>query len=174
MSNISLYVPKLEDYWFEQQVLSDEETMNYNAGYDVSYYGYHYDTGCIDFPNENWLNWYNAKISDPTFYYAYILDENTNDFIGYVNYKMDVSTKSASMGIVINAKHRGKGYMRLAMAEFIKTAKQNGVKKLTDTVPASRSGALKVFFDCGFVVANEIQGVKFNKPDLVYEIELNL
>ena len=28
--------------------------MSYNAGYDVSYYGYHYDTGCIDFPEEKW------------------------------------------------------------------------------------------------------------------------
>ena len=174
MNSVKLYIPKAEDMWFRAECMADPATMSYNAGYDVSYSGYHYDTGCIDFPKENWLNWYNTKISDPTFYYAYILDENTNDFVGYVNYKMDTLTKSASMGILINAKYRGCGYMRPAMAEFIKTAKQNGVKTLTDTVPASRSGALKVFFDCGFVIANEIQGVKFNKPDLVYEIELNL
>ena len=50
MTNIELYIPKLEDYWYEAKLQSDPDTMNYNAGYDVSYYGYHYDTGCIDFP----------------------------------------------------------------------------------------------------------------------------
>ena len=50
MKNIELYIPKLEDYWYEEKLESDPLTMSYNAGYDVSYYGYHYDTGCIDFP----------------------------------------------------------------------------------------------------------------------------
>lgn len=35
--------------------------MSYNKGYDVSYYGYHYDTGCIDFPKEKWEETYNKK-----------------------------------------------------------------------------------------------------------------
>ena len=50
MKNICLYIPKLNDYWYEEKVQSDPLTMSYNAGYDVSYYGYHYDTGFIDFP----------------------------------------------------------------------------------------------------------------------------
>lgn len=54
MKNITLYVPSLDDYWYEQRVQSNPLSMNYNAGYDVSYYGYHYDTGCIDFPKEKW------------------------------------------------------------------------------------------------------------------------
>ena len=40
--NISLYIPTLEDYWYEQKVQSDPLSMDYNAGYDVSYFGYHY------------------------------------------------------------------------------------------------------------------------------------
>ena len=54
MKNITLCVPSLDDYWYEQRVQSNPLSMNYNAGYDVSYYGYHYDTGCIDFPKEKW------------------------------------------------------------------------------------------------------------------------
>ena len=54
MKNISLYIPKIEDYWYEEKIQSDPLSMNYNAGQDVSYYGYHYDTGCIDFPKEKW------------------------------------------------------------------------------------------------------------------------
>ena len=54
MNNVSLYVPKLQDYWYEQKLLSDSKTMSYNAGYDVSYDGYNYETGCIDFPESKW------------------------------------------------------------------------------------------------------------------------
>ena len=54
MSRISLYIPSLDDYWYEQKLEEDPETMSYNAGYDVSYAGYHYDGGCIDFPKESW------------------------------------------------------------------------------------------------------------------------
>lgn len=174
MKQVKLYIPKVEDMWFRAECMSDPETMSYNAGYDVTYAGYHYDTGCIDFDKGNWASWHKEKMSDPNFYYAYIVDCESNNFVGYVNYKLNPKTKKASMGIVINAKYRGNGYMRLAMAEFIATAKQNGVKALTDTVPDSRKGALKVFFDLGFRVASEIQGIKFKKPDLVYEIELGL
>ena len=37
MKNISLYVPELKDYYYEEMVESDPLTMSYNAGYDVSY-----------------------------------------------------------------------------------------------------------------------------------------
>lgn len=62
--NLSLYIPTLEDYWYEEKLESDPETMNYNKGYDVSYYGYHYDTGCIDFPKEKWEETYNKRIKE--------------------------------------------------------------------------------------------------------------
>lgn len=51
---LSLYIPKIEDYWYEEKLQSDPATMSYNAGYDVSYFGYHYDNGCIEFPKEKW------------------------------------------------------------------------------------------------------------------------
>ena len=54
MKNVSLYVPKIKDFWFRQRCMQDPETMNYNAGYDVCFSGYHYDTGCIDFPKSEW------------------------------------------------------------------------------------------------------------------------
>ena len=52
MKNIELVIPKLNQYSYEQKLESDSKTMSYNAGYDVSYFGYHYNTGCIDFPKE--------------------------------------------------------------------------------------------------------------------------
>lgn len=52
MMKISFHVPDLNEYGYEQQLESDPLSMSYNAGYDVSYPGYHYDSGCIDFPEE--------------------------------------------------------------------------------------------------------------------------
>ena len=58
MKNIELVVPKLEEYYYEQKLEEDPNTMSYNNGYNVSYEGYHYDTGCIDFPKDKWKSSY--------------------------------------------------------------------------------------------------------------------
>ena len=58
MEKLVLYIPKREDLWFYQQMMSDPETMSYNAGWDVDYEGYHRDTGCIDCPDEALADWY--------------------------------------------------------------------------------------------------------------------
>ena len=50
---LTLVIPELKDYWYEKKLNEDPASMSYNAGYDVSYSGYHYDTGTIDFPEEN-------------------------------------------------------------------------------------------------------------------------
>ena len=57
---LELYIPKLEDLWFYQQMTSDPETMSYNANWDVDYDGYHRDTGCIDHPDETLADWYDS------------------------------------------------------------------------------------------------------------------
>ena len=41
MKNIELVIPKLNQYSYEQKLESDPKTMSYNAGYDVTYFGYH-------------------------------------------------------------------------------------------------------------------------------------
>ena len=61
MENIELYVPKLDDYWYEEEIENDPLTMSYDAGFNVSYYGYHYDTGCIDFPKGKWKEKYDKE-----------------------------------------------------------------------------------------------------------------
>ena len=63
MKKVTLYIPKVEDLWFRQACMKDPATMSYNAGYDVTYSGYHYDTGCIDFPESEWEFWLNKKIT---------------------------------------------------------------------------------------------------------------
>ena len=151
--------------------MEDPATMEYNAGYDVSYDGYHYDTGCIDFPEHLWQNWADTKLKNSNFFYAYILDNETGNFVGYCNFNKNPETGKASMGIVIKSEFHGKGYMRPAMSLLIEKAKEKGVKFLTDTVPTNRERALKVFYDLGFEKVGEFMSKKFNEPEVVAEIE---
>lgn len=171
---VKLYIPKLEDLWFRQECMSDPKTMNYNAGYNVSYDGYHYDTGCIDFPKSKWENWYEEKMKNKNFFYAYIVDIDINEYVGYVNFNNNVNTNKASMGIVVNSKYHSQGYMRPAMKKLIDEAKRRGIEYLTDTVPINRENALRVFFDMGFIVTKKIDSIKFNEKELVYQIEKKL
>ncbi len=60
--------------------------MSYNAGYEVVYYGYHYDTGCIDFPKDKWKEKF-GKRQNRNVYFAYVIDLEINEFIGYCNYQ---------------------------------------------------------------------------------------
>lgn len=171
--HIILHKPKLSELWFSEKCMSDPKTMNYNAGYNLPFEEYHNDTGCIDFPQEKWEDWFNNKMSNPNFFYAYILDTQTNTFVGYCNFNKN-SNKKASMGIVIKNEFRGMGYMRPAMQEFIKEAKKMGVEYLTDSVPQNRKNALKVFLDLGFIITKTFTIKKFNKDEIVEEIELKL
>lgn len=174
MKQIKLVRPQLADLWFRRDCMSDPQTMAYNAGYDVSYDGYHYETGCIDFSEEKWGEWYETKLKNPSFFYAYIQDVDTGDYVGYVNFNKDKTTGKATMGIVIKAEFQGKGYMRPAMQKLILEAEKLGVAALTDTVPESRDHALKVFYSLGFLKVGEFTGKKFNKPEVVAEIEKEL
>ena len=174
MKNVKLYIPEINDLWFRQECMSDSVTMSYNAGYDVSYEGYHYDTGCIDFPKAKWERWFTSKLKSGDLFYAYILDTKTEQFVGYVNFKKNSETKKASMGIVINSKFQGMGFMRPSLLALIDEAKRNGVKALTDTVPSTREKALKVFFDLGFKTVGQFTHKKFGKDEVVLEIEKEL
>lgn len=162
MKNITLYIPKLEDYWYEQKVESDPLSMSYNAGYDVSYYGYHYDTGCIDFPKERWKETFDKRIKENR-YFAYIKDNDINEYIGYVNFQYIKNYNRYECGIVIEAKYRNKGYSKKALTLLCNVARKHGVKELYDSFEIDRDNTLNVFKSVGFEVVEEQSWKKFSK-----------
>ena len=164
MKNIKLIVPKIKDYYYEQKLEGDPNTMSYNAGYDVVYPGYHYDTGCIDFPKEKWKNTYEKRKKENR-YFAYIKECSINRYIGYVNYQYNKNDDIYECGILIENKYRGKGYSKDALRLLIKEANKNGVKYLYDTFEKDRGNALKIFLDVGFEVYKEGILKKFNKNE---------
>ena len=162
MKNISLYVPKLEDFWYEEKIESDPETMSYNAGYDVSYYGYHYDTGCIDFPEDRWVFVYNRRRNENR-YFAYIRDNDINKYIGYVNYQYNKNDDRYECGIVIEAKYRGRGYSKQTLELLCDVARNNGINELYDNFEIDRGNTLEIFKQVGFEVVEEQVWKKFGK-----------
>lgn len=110
MKQLELYIPKLEDLWFRQKMMADPETMSYNANWDVSYGGYHQDTGCIDFPESEWADWYAGMMNrEPDCFYAYIRRKSDGAWIGDVNFHHNPGKDWWDMGIVIYAPYRGQG-----------------------------------------------------------------
>ena len=160
--NIELVIPKLEEYDYEQKLLSDPNTMNYNAGYDVFYDGYHYDTGCIDFPESKWVIDF-EKRKETTRYFAYIKDMNINEYVGYVNYHHNKNYDRYECGIVIESKYRNKGYSKPALKLLCKEAFENGIDALYDTFEKDRDNTVKTFESVGFKIIEETNWKKFGK-----------
>lgn len=169
--NISLYIPELKDYWYEKKLLSDPSTMSYNAYYNVSYSGYHYDTGCIDFPESKWTETYNERKSKNK-YFAYIKDADINEFVGYVNYQYNENTNRYECGILIESKHRGKGYSKKALTLLCQQARKNNIKELYDCFEKDRTNALKTFQEVGFEIIKEQTYKQKNLTELLLRIKL--
>ena len=120
MEQLELYIPKLEDLWFYQKMMSDPETMAYNANWDVDYDGYHKDTGCIDYPDEVLPGWYKSWVGrEPERFCAYIKRSSDGVWIGAVNFHYTPEKEWWDMGIVIYAPYRGKGYAVPALKQML-------------------------------------------------------
>lgn len=79
MHNLSLYIPKLEDLWYEEKLQSNPDTMSYNASYDTSYYGYFYDTGCIYFSETRWEEIFNKRINENRYECRVLIDSSIEE-----------------------------------------------------------------------------------------------
>ena len=145
--------------------------MDYNAGYDVSYYGYHYDTECIDFSKEKWVETFNKRKNE-NIYFAYIQDPNIDEFVGYVNYQYNENDDRYECGILIDSKHRGMGYSKDALKLLCDEARKNEIKELYDNFEVDRGNTLNIFKQVGFDVVKEITWKKFGK-DVMVLVSLN-
>lgn len=159
MKNIELIIPKVDEYSYKKKLENDEKTMNYNAGYDVEYEAYHYNTGCIDFNKDKWI----SQIKDDNNYFAYVKDCDINTLVGYVNYYYNKINNIYECSILIEYKYRSKGYGKDALKLLVKTAYENGIDYLYDNFEESRENALKVFLDVGFDIYKKTSWKKFNE-----------
>lgn len=152
MEQLELYIPKLEDLWFYQKMMSDSDTMSYNAGWDVEYDGYHQDTGCIDYPDEVLPSWHKHWVgNEPERFYAYIRRSSDGAWIGDVNFHYTSEKDWWDMGIVIYAPYRGKGYAVPALRLLLDRAfRICGISKLHNDFETTRDTAYAIHRKAGF------------------------
>ena len=152
---IALYKPTIEDLWFRQELLNNQDTMEYNKDYG----------GTIDFPKDKWQTWYNKWLNTNTHYYRYLLDDSTNKFIGEVAYYYDKQRNIYIASIIIHAKYRHKGYGAKALNMLCNTAKNNDITTLYDDISINNP-AIKLFLKNGFIIAYETNEIIMLKKEL--------
>ena len=159
-TNISLHIPAFEELWYREKLLSDADTMNYNKGYNIDNQNYCRETGCINFPKQEWEGWYRYFIGhEPERYYAYITRNGI--FIGEVNaHKHGEAMHWYNIGIVIEAKHRGQGYAAIALKLLLKQAFETlGAQAVHNSFEETRISAIRAHLSAGFEVYKKEDGI---------------
>ena len=137
---LELYEPQVEDLWFKEKMMGDEQTMSYNHAYG----------GTIPFPEEYWTDWHDRWIINHNGkrFYRYI--KNDGAFVGEAAYHFDGERQIYIADVIIYAPYRGKGYGRKGLLLLCETAKANGIRELYDDIAIDNS-SVALFLKCGFV-----------------------
>ena len=156
-NQLKLYITQYRDLLYRQQLLNDAATKDYNKGYDLDFRGYHKDSGCIDFPEEQWKNWYDWFIGqEPERFYAYITRSHDGKFIGEVNIHKSDTAPWHEMGIVLDAKFRGQGYAVEALKLLLECAFVNlNVDAVHNSFEVNRTAAVRTHLAAGFKEYNK-------------------
>ncbi|MCI9142754.1 MAG: GNAT family N-acetyltransferase [Lachnospiraceae bacterium] len=159
--SLYLHIPTYEELWYRRQFMEDPATMSYNRGYDLDFDRYDPETGCIAFPKEKWADWYAYFIGqEPERYYAYIVRESDGAFLGEVNVHRSQDKPWYEMGILLEAKYRGKGYAAEALELLLKHAFEDmGAEAVHNYFEAEREAAVRLHLAAGFTVYHQEKGV---------------
>ena len=142
MKDIYLKTPNFEELSYRKKILADKETMTFN-----NHHG-----GTIDFDESKWEIWYNKWIGnkDKNFYYAYIIDKDSDLPVGEVAYRLDEESNSAMLNIIIEAANRGSGYGSMGLKALIENAFKNGYDTVRDMVYKDSTDSHALFEKIGF------------------------
>ena len=169
MMKLKLHTPAIKEMEYRQKLLSQPETMDYNRGQMIDADGYDCATGCIDFPVQDWRYWRDVWLwREPSRFSAYLLDEETGEFVGEVCYYYDMESDAHGTGVLIEGKHRNRGYgtqgLRLLMEHAFR---QEDVESLIVELPLSRENAVRMYLTVGFreeITEGGICRLRLNKP----------
>ncbi len=145
IDELQLTIPRPEDGWFYVKMLSDPETMAYNAPWFPP-------DGCIPDPESGWLEIQKSWIGkEPERFFAFLQRKRDGAFVGNVNYHYDPETGRYDMGIVVYAPERGKGYGSQGLRLLLDRAfRADGVPCLHNDFETSRGAAYRIHRAAGF------------------------
>ena len=147
--------PALEDMWFRESLMADEETMAYNHAWG----------GTIPFPKEDWAEWYDYWVinHEGKRYYRYLKDEN--GFVGEIAYHYDSEYDGYVANIIIHSKYRGQGYGAQGLTLLCEAAKAAGITELYDDIAIDNT-AIKLFLKQGFYECCRTEEIILLKKEL--------
>lgn len=140
-----LCIPRSNDGWFYVKMMSDPETMAYNAPWFPP-------DGCIPDPDSGWVELQKSWIGKaPERFYAFLQRKTDGAFVGDVNYHHNPKQSWCDMGIVIFAPERGKGYGKQGLRLLLDRAfKVDGVSCLHNDFEDARVAAYRIHKAVGF------------------------
>ena len=159
---LSLYKPEYKDLKFRQQMLSDEETMQYNHAWG----------GTISFPEERWQEWFDRWIvyTEGDRYYRYLKNED-GEFVGEIAYHFDCDLNGYIADVIVHAKYRNRGYGGQALEMLCDVARENGVSVLYDDI-AIDNPAISLFHKHGFSEEYRTKEKIVLKKELIRIVEI--
>jgi len=152
---LTLYIPKPEDGWFYTRMMSDPETMAYNAPWFPP-------DGCIPDPEKEWkrlcADWIGAE---PERFYAYLKRGSDGAFVGDVCFHRTPERGWWDMGVVIFAPERGKGFGKQGLRLLAEYAFSHGVTRLHNEFETTRDAAYRMHRAVGFRETGRADGMIF-------------
>lgn len=151
---LELYVPRLEELWFYQKMLSDPATMAYNAPWFPP-------EGCIPFPASAWPDWHANWIGrEPERFYAYLRRRSDGAFVGDVNFHYSPEQDWWDMGVLIFAPERGKGYGTQGLELLLDRAfRVDGIARLHNEFETTRDAGYHIHKTAGFREVGRADGI---------------
>ena len=152
--DLLLHIPEKDDGWFYVKMMSDPETMAYNAPWFPP-------DGCIPNPEEEWERLISSWIGcEDKRFYAFLKRKSDGCFVGDVNYHYNPRQDCFDMGIVIYAPERGKGYGKQGLQLLLDRAfRINGISKLRNDFETTRGAAYKIHRSVGFTELETTEGM---------------
>ncbi len=150
MSRVELHIPNENELEYRRHLISDKDTMSYNIGYGDD------GTGCYYQSIKQVRDWYGNWNNGTENYYAYIIRKEDNAPVGEVDIHWSGYCQKHIIGIVIEAKYRGRGYAEEALNLLCGVAfNELMIDKIYDDFPATRITAEKAFLKVGFIREND-------------------
>ena len=155
MTKLTLYKPVIEDLWFKEQMLGDEQTMSYNQPYG----------GTISFPEERWESWHEKWIvyHEGKRFYRYLM-ENTN-FVGEIAFHFEEESQRYLADVLVYAPYRGNGYGHMGLQLLCEAARNHGIAELYDEIVADNP-AVSMFLNCGFTEVTRTKEIVLVKKEM--------